>query len=321
MKIIKNNKFITKIKFQKTLTFVNTVYLWLKSKENIKIQSYQKYESLILIYIVPFFKEKLISKLTNNDIDLFLKSIQEKISVSMQKTIIYIIKATLNYAYKNKWCNHIEYININFKKENKLIYTLTIEEQKRLEESLRKGVNIRKCCLLLCLYTGLRIGEVCGLKWEDINFEGKTMQIKRTIQRIKSNNNYDNKTVLIASTPKSSTSNRIVPIPDFLIDLLKRFQKNNDFYLLSNSDKLYDPRLLEFFYKRILEKSNINYKKFHTLRHTFATRAIESKMDVKTLSEILGHSSIDITLKLYVHPSLELKKCSIEKLADYMINA
>ncbi len=323
MRFIKEDKIkngtILKKRLQKSITLVDATYLWLNSKKNLKIQSYQRYETIIITYIKPFFKDKLIYKINSNDIVLFIKDLQTKLSVSVQKNILYIVKATINYAQKNKWCNYIDLSDIFLKKESNIIRTLSIEEQKRLEDNLKNKINIRKCCLLLCLYTGLRVGEVCGLKWEDINFEAKTMQIKRTIQRIKNNDKQKKKkTILIVSTPKSLTSNRIVPIPKFLIEVLYNLKKESNCYLLSGSEKLYDPRLLEIFYKRILNNSNINYHKFHILRHTFATRAIESKMDVKTLSEILGHSSVDITLKLYVHPSIELKKTSIEQLVDYM---
>lgn len=308
------------IKLKNKYTLINIIDLWLNTKNNLKIQSKQKYENIIKIYIKDEFENKLMNKIDYKNYEEFFKKLSKKnVSISVQKTIIYIIKSALNFGFKNKYCNYVELDTIKFKKMHQNIYTLSLDEQRRIEQELLNKVNIRKCCLLLCLYTGLRVGEVCGLKWEDINFQAKTIQIKRTIQRIK-NTNTDTKTILIESTPKSDTSNRIIPIPNFLIDILRRFRKEENFFLLSNSTSLYDPRLLESFYERILTKCLINHNKFHTLRHTFATRAIESKMDVKTLSEILGHSSIDITLKLYVHPSQELKKNSIENLVNYITN-
>ena len=308
----------------KNLTLENIAHLWLKSKNNLKIQSRQKYENFINQYICSFFKEKKFCKIDKNDFEIFFKNLNDnQVSTSVQKTIIYIVKSLLNFAYQNKYCDYyIELDNIKFNNNIKFIYTLSIDEQKKLELELKNNMNIKKCCLLLCLYTGLRVGEVCGLKWEDINFDAKTIQVKRTIQRIKNiNNDNKNKTILIESTPKSDTSNRIIPIPVFLIDILKKYKKEDNLFILSNSNKLYDPRLFESFYKRILIRSNININKFHTLRHTFATRAIESKMDIKTLSEILGHSNVNITLKLYVHSSIELKRKSIENVVNYMTNA
>lgn len=302
--------------------FANILNDWLKTKINIKIQSYQKYENLINNYINKYLGNISLKRLTKKDIDDFFY-LQEKndVCISTQKALLYIIKSSLDYSYSKGYCSYIDLKDIRFKSNNKSIYILSKKEQSTLEKMLKTKTNIRKICLLLCLYTGLRVGEVSGLKWEDIDFNTKSLEIKRTIQRIKnSNRNIHSKTILIASTPKSETSNRVIPIPDFLIEMLKEFKTENRFYLLSNSDKLYDPRLFESFYARIIEKCNITYNKFHTLRHTFATRSIESKMDIKTLSEILGHSSIEITLKLYVHPSYDMKKNSIESLVQFMVN-
>ena len=252
--------------------------------------------------------------------ELFNNLLIKKVAISTQKKIKYIITASLNYAYKNKYSfKLINLEEIKLKNVPGEINIFSKENQGILEENLKVKPNIRKLCLLLCLYTGLRIGEVCGLKWEDINFSNNSLIVNRTIIRIKnSNKNIKTKTILIASTPKSSSSVRVVPIPNFLIEILKTFKSNDKYYLLSQSETIYDPRLFQSFYKRILEKCNIKYIKFHTIRHTFATRALESKMDIKTLSEIMGHSSIEITLKLYVHPSYETKKIMIENLVNYM---
>lgn len=293
---------------------------WLKNKENsIKIQSYQKYEAIIFK-----IKEELGELVTydlqdNHFISFFQIQNDKEVSISVQKTMLYVINASLTFGYKSKCCNYIDLKDIKLKTLPNKIQVFTKEEQKLIEDKIKEKMNIRKLCLLLCLYTGLRIGEICGLKWEDVNFNGKSLEVKRTIERIKNTDEATKeKTILIASTPKSDTSNRIVPIPDFLIPFLQEFKTKDQYYILSNSEKLYDPRQFESFYARFLKKCNVNYANFHTIRHTFATRSIESKMDIKTLSEILGHSSIEITLKLYVHPSYELKKVSIESLVTFM---
>jgi len=258
--------------------------------------------------------------LKSTNVESLFDSLKEKnVAISTKKTLIYIVRSSLNYAHKEGYTEYIDVSMIKFKRPIKTIFVLSREEQNTLENKLKDKVNIRKVCLLLCLYSGLRVGEVCGLKWEDIDFSNKSLIIKRTIERIRNKDeNINSKTVLIESTPKSETSNRIVPIPNFLITYLKKYKTDDNYYILSNSEKLYDPRQYEAFYKRFLKSCNVNYSNFHTLRHTFATRAIESKMDLKTLSEILGHSSVEITLKLYVHPSYELKKKSIENLVTFM---
>ena len=300
--------------------FNDLLTMWLQTKQDIKIQSLQKYENVISKYLKNNLGNIYIHELSSDLIDNFFKKLKvNKVSISIQKTLLYIIKATLRLANQNNYCDYIKLDNIKFKSNLNRVQVFSKEEQQKLESYLKDKLNIRKVCLLLCLYTGLRIGEVCGLKWEDINFNTKYLEIKRTIERIK-NNESDTKTILIESTPKSSTSKRIVPIPNFLIEILKKYKTENNFFVLSNSLNLYDPRQFEAFYKRIIKKCGISYTKFHTLRHTFATRSIESKMDIKTLSEILGHASIEITLKLYVHPTYEMKKNSIESLVKFMNN-
>ncbi len=304
----------------KKYKYIDILYNWLKDKKNIKVQSYQKYERLIEQFLKKDLGNIYIEKIKNSNILNFFNYHKDiGTSISTQKTLIYIIKSSLEYAYNKKMCKYIDLKELKIKSKNKTIYILSKEEQLKLELYLKEKINIRKVCLLLCLYTGLRIGEVCGLKWEDIDFNNKSLIVKRTIQRIK-NKDSNKKTLLIESTPKSDSSYRIVPIPDFLIILLQKFKEKNEYFILSKSKNLYDPRLFEYFYKRVMKNCNINYINFHTLRHTFATRSIESKMDIKTLSEILGHSSIEITLKLYVHPSYEAKKISIEHLVNFMTN-
>jgi len=296
-------------------TYNHIIKEWLTTKKNIKIQSYQNYERIITNHIEKDIGIYNIRKININILNNYIDKLKNNnLSIYTIKNIIYIIKSTINYAINNKYINYINLDDIKIKSIIKSCYILPKEYQYNIERYLIDNINIRNIIFLLCLYTGIRKGEACGLKWEDINFNTNSLEIKRTIIRIKTNN----KTKLITSTPKSITSNRIIPIPNFIINYLLLYKSNNNYYLLSNSTKLYDPRLLEFHYKKILNSINIPNHKFHTLRHTFATRSIESKMDIKTLSEILGHSSIEMTLKLYVHPSYELKRNNIENLVSYM---
>ncbi len=302
----------------KNITYNNVLEFWLNSKSNIKVQSKLNYENLITKYINNTIGLLLITKISNEDIKSLINSLKDKLAASTLKRLIYIIRTSLSYAYKNNYTSYIDLNDIKLLKGNKTMFILSKEEQNTLEIYLKNEINIRKVIILLCLYTGLRLGEVCGLKWEDIDFSNKSLIIKRTVLRVRNDKNDKTKTTLIESTPKSESSLRIIPIPNFIILLLSKFKDKDSYYILSKSEKLYDPRYLESFYRRTLEKCNIKSNKFHTLRHTFATRSIESKMDIKTLSEILGHSSVTITLKLYVHPTYEMKRDSIENLVDFM---
>ena len=302
-------------------TFSEMLEKWLKTKDGIKKQSMLNYENMIKSHLEETLGKKKLNKLKKEDIENFFKELNKKeIAISTQKKIMYIIKSCLEYAYETKHTK--KYLNlksIKFKTYKKPIYVLSKKEQTVLENKLKTKPNIRKVCLLLCLYTGLRVGEISGLKWEDIDFKNNSLTVKRTIERIRNTNpSIKSRTTLIESTPKSDTSNRIIPFPAFLNEILLPFKGEDKNYILSKSQNKYDPRLFQSFYSRILKSCGIERCKFHTTRHTFSTRSIESKMDIKTLSELLGHSSIEITLKLYVHPSYELKKSSIENLVSFM---
>lgn len=296
------------------MQYIDYLDEWLHQKKNIKIQSWQKYETIIRIHINPFFQNISLKKVSEKDMEKFFLE-KQNLSLSMKKTLLYILKASLKDALKEKRRKALLFSNYFPTREKKEVIILGKDEQKRIENYIMSKNNLRHLFILLTLYTGLRIGEVCGLKWKDIDFEKETLKVERTILRIKSNGS---KTKLVASIPKTITSKRMIPLPSFIIPLLKKQDIIPENYILSRSNKLYDPRILEDSFKRLLKKLNIQSIHFHALRHTFATRCIEAKVDIKTLSELLGHSSIEITLKTYVHTSDTLKKESIHHLVSFM---
>ncbi len=169
-----------------------------------------------------------------------------------------------------------------------------------------KCITFDKLGLLISLFTGVRLGELCGLKWSDINFNLKYLKIERTVQRIKNfNMNNAPKTILSIDEPKSMNSKRQIVIVDQLLEIITELKQKDNLYILSNSEKPLDPRSFEIRYKNILKHANVDYKNFHTCRHTFATNCIREGMNTKILSQILGHASVKTTLDLYVHPNME----------------
>lgn len=173
--------------------------------------------------------------------------------------------------------------------------------------------------ILICLYTGIRVGELCALTWEKISFSDKTICICQTMQRIQKRTSENKKTHIIIAAPKSSSANRVIPIPNTLLKILSQYPMEKTGYFLSGSlSEVVEPRRIQYRFHKILKKCGIDRKNFHVLRHTFATRCVEANIDIKTLSEILGHSSVSITMNRYVHPSLSLKRNSMEKLADFI---
>lgn len=168
--------------------------------------------------------------------------------------------------------------------------------------------------VLLCLYAGLRIGELCALRWSDIDFDGKTLTVKRTVQRIVVPGHMT-KTILLETDPKSESSRRTIPLASELLEILSRF-KGEQRYVFGEEKPL-DPRTMQNRFKKILKEAGIDGRTFHTLRHTFATNCVENGMDVKTLSEILGHSDVKTTLNRYVHPTMDSKRKQIGALSDF----
>lgn len=156
------------------------------------------------------------------------------------------------------------------------------------------------------MYTGLRVGEVCALKWSDIDLEKSILTVNRTVQRIKTMNSACVTTISIGK-PKSRSSMRQIPLPDFLADILNHFNHKNDSYVLSGSERIIEPRTMQYRFKSILKKANLPLINYHALRHMFATNCVKAGFDVKTLSELLGHCSVETALNRYVHSSMERK--------------
>lgn len=167
----------------------------------------------------------------------------------------------------------------------------------------------------LCMYTGLRIGEISGLRWEDIDFEKELMHISRTVLRIEDTSpEGEKKTKLVIASPKTKTSDRQIPIPHFMIRELKKWRMREGTYVLNGKPAPMEPRLIQYHFHKYLEKCSLKQYNFHSIRHGFATMCIEKGFDMKSLSEILGHSTVSTTMNIYLHSSLEQKKIQMNKL-------
>ena len=175
-------------------------------------------------------------------------------------------------------------------------------------------MNTKNLLILISLYSGTRLGEICALKGSDIDFVNNTISIRRTVQRIK-NNDTKTKTKLVVDTPKTNSSIRVIPIPIFIMDILKEYTNDINNFIFTNSNNPKDPRSVEKYFSKLLEDLNIRHLKFHSLRHTYATRLREQKADIKVISELLGHSNWKTTQDIYVHASFECKKNSVKEIA------
>lgn len=291
---------------------------WLESiKNRIKHSTFVKYESIIENHISCTIGNIRIDLLTPKAIANFT---DEKLHYGNNKTlstntvnsILVVLSMGLSYA-EAEYGIKTPKIHM-LKLFNQKTHSLSDIEQRNLLEYIIKKDDIYCFAVLLALYTGLRIGEICALQWEDIK-ETKII-INKTMQRIKIS---PGKTKVVITSPKTPNSDRIVPISSTLLKYISKFRKSTGYVIQQNNGKYVEPRLMQLKFANIISECKIENSHFHILRHTFATRCIESGMDAKTLSEILGHSDVKTTLNRYVHSSFEFKKRSIEKL-DFSIS-
>lgn len=298
---------------------------WLMTKkESVKESSYIHYKNMIDRHISPSLGNLYISSLTADIIDDFLRErlyngrldhkggLSPKTVTDIRSILILII----DYANEQKYPLCINRKLFYPRIHKPATKVLSIEEQLRFENHLYQNLSDPfNLGLLITLYSGMRIGEICALQWKDIDFHCGTISIHKTVLRIQ-NLDADNrkKTKIIIERPKTEFSIRIIPIPTFLLNICKDYKKDGHLYILTGTTKYMEPRSCLNKYKKILRILAINNYDFHTLRHTFATRCIENGFDPKSLSEILGHSNINTTLQRYVHPSMATKKEQMERL-------
>lgn len=298
-----------------SICFCSLMEEWLGEIERTrKYSTYVKYKNLYRCHIQNLFSNDKLTQITNNHIQNRMSTLN--ISDSTRQSVLAVIKQTLHYAEDQYGYPMVPVTGKTVSKSFRSIEIMNRTEQAKLMQFLHHDMDISKAGIFLCLSTGLRLGEVCALKWEDIDIEQKLLHVNRTVQRIESKDGFQ-KTVLLETTPKSFFSNREIPISDGLLLLLTPFKKTEQGYVLC-ANKPMEPRTYQNHFKRYLQSINVPSYNFHTLRHTFATNCIDNGMDIKSLSEILGHSDVQITLNRYVHPSMDTKRKYINSLlADY----
>ena len=298
---------------------------WLRTKRiSVKESTYIRYRNAIENHINPELGKYPISNISTSLVEDFVSEKLQSgrldgkggLSPKTMSDIITIIKESFKYAQILGASTICIFDGISLKKSNQEMRVLNTSEQQRLLGILFDDLDRYKLGVFICLYTGIRIGELCALQWKNISLSEKTLKIEQTMQRLQDeNSNALYKTKIIVTEPKSNAALRVIPLPDFVIEIIKPFVSSPNTYLLSGECKtVIEPRTMQNRFKTYLKEAQIADANFHALRHTFATRCIESGFDVKTLSEILGHSSVKITLDRYVHSSMELKRSNMGKL-------
>lgn len=300
---------------QKQLSEV--IELWKIDKQQyVKKSSFSAYTLLIENHLLPTFGEQY--EIEETDVQNFvLQKLEGGLSHKTIKDILIVLKMVLKFGAKNKWLSYTPFdIQFPTEREKQNLEVLSRAEQKKIMNYIQEHFTFKNLGVYICLSAGIRIGEVCALTWEDIDTDNGVISINRTIQRIYLIENGVRRTELILDTPKTKNSIRDIPISKDLLRILKPFKKivNPSFFVLTNDAKPTEPRTYRSYYKKLMNELDMPELKFHGLRHSFATRCIESNCDYKTVSVLLGHSNISTTLNLYVHPNMEQKKKAIEQM-------
>ncbi len=300
---------------QKTIS--QLISLWKTDKKQyVKKSSFSAYVLLIENHLLPAFGDKKIIEEAEVQTFVFQK-LEQGLSQKTIKDILIVLKMVLKFGAKNKYLEHIPFdIQFPTEREKHDIEVLSRTNQKKMMSYIETHFTFRNVGVYICLSAGIRIGEVCALTWEDIDTDNGIIHVRKTIQRIYLIEDGDRKTELILDTPKTKNSIREIPMSRDLLRMLKPLKRivNNSFFVLTNDAKPTEPRTYRSYYKNLMKELNMPDLKFHGLRHSFATRCIESKCDYKTVSVLLGHSNITTTLNLYVHPNLEQKKKCIDQM-------
>ena len=316
-------------KNKKAAMFNEVANEWLTVKSvSVKTSTYARYRASLDLHILPYFKNRAADKVTTVAISEFanekLKNgrLDKKggLATSTVRGMLTIIKSVLGFALETKKIKSPVIVPYpKDRDQGRGIRVLSMEEQNRLESHWTRDATARNLGAMLCLYTGIRVGELCALLWEDISIERGMITINKTMQRVKGDSGNGSKTKIEVGSPKSRSSVRSVPIPKFLADLIKERSKGrHGFFLSPENGGITEPRAMQYHFERTLKILNIPDANFHALRHTFATRCVEAGVDSKSLSDMLGHSCVSITLNRYVHSSFERKRECMRKLEEYV---
>lgn len=313
--------------------------LWIfeKVKNTVKPSTFERYEGIYRLYIEPspLYAVKL-KDIQGLDIQRYYNElIKIGKSSSVVKNLNKLLKSFLNYSVDEGYIikNYCAGKSITIPESKSVdedetddITAFTLEDQSKFIKAVKN--HRLRALFLLDLGTGLRLGELIALKWTDIDFDNFTLSVKRTIKGVTLIEDDKREYHLIEQIPKTATSIRTIPFPENLAPVLEQHKENqkaeikkfgddyakNNYVFCTPIGTPIDPRNLRTSYKRILTKNEIPYKRFHSLRHTFATRLFEKDVPIKTVQMLLGHSDISITANIYTHVMPPEKFKAIDKI-------
>ena len=300
---------MTKIAFQRVCV------LWKKEKKRyVKVSTMAAYSLIIQNHLEPRFKT--LDEITSRSVQTFVNSkLKDGLGATTVKGILIVLKMLLNFGEKRGWVSH-RIIDVKFPTQRMTPRTevLSVSEEQRMLDYLSTHRDHYNLGLQICLFTGMRIGEVCALRWEDVDVKSGTIRVRRTVHRVYVIDNGPKHSELTIDYPKTAGSYRDIPVTRDLAVILSEYSRSaaGSHFVISGLSHPTEPQTMRNHFKKVASDLGLSMRRFHGLRHTFATRCVESKCDYKTLSSILGHSSVSTTLNLYVHPGMEQKRKCVE---------
>lgn len=297
-------------------TLCDFLRYWLFSimKPHVKASTFSNYLTIAEKWILPFLGERKLHKMGKEEIQNFINSLPD-LSPGTVRNIYNVLHAAMKKAqeYDYVFVNPCEGIRLP-RMEKREARLLTLQEQKALEQVVKKDKN--GFAILLASYTGLRVGEICGITWKDVDLKNEVLYVSRTIRRVQCHEpEAFAKTAVVVGSAKSDRSKRTIPLPYCIVKLFREHEKISvGEYVFTYHGHPLEPRILQYRFKVLLKKAGLADINFHALRHTFATRCMELRFDIRTLSEILGHASAKMTLDRYGHSQLEHKRSVMKSL-------
>ena len=300
------------------------VALWLESKRGfVKESTYANYSMAAINHIIPSLGEYTIDEITESimqeTVICWINSGRIAgggLSRKTVKDMLSIIKLSLKAAVRKKIVSSVPEMEVIIPPTGPVnrIVTFNLCEQDKILSAVSKSPTPRNVGVIISLLAGLRIGEICALKWSDIDMENRTIDVTKTMQRLYLKEISGTcETRITITPPKTRSSNRVVPISSRLFLYLSVIaSEDSESYVITGKKEFLEPRTYRSYYNRFLSRHGIGHVKFHGLRHTFATRCIEAGADCKTVSVLLGHASVNMTLNMYVHPGMDQKRKCVE---------
>ena len=317
-----------------TMTVENWIRIWQGETRNfVKESTFATYSVAIENHILPYYGKRKLKDINHDDNQAFILFLSQKkrkdglgyLSTKAVKDIMILWLGILGKAERKGYINlgKVRYqypVPKTVQKTCKENY-LTLQEELEVIDFLRKQNSLKSLGVILALVTGMRIGEICALRWECIDISRGLVHVNKTLQRIYTKENGVGKSKVIVTAPKSFKSNRYIPLPEKYLPTFEKYQMNPEAYLLTGrADKYIEPHTLRAYYNRLMKNNGTNYVTFHGLRHTFATRLVESGCDYKTISELLGHADVNTTFRTYVHSDMNRKRQFVEKVRKMIEN-